>query len=379
MYFDNAATSWPKPWPVVRKVNDALLKAGNPGRGSHEAALWSADVIYQAREAVADLFCISNPLQIGFTENATGALNFAIAQIEGPVITTAMEHNSVLRPCYAKGMKNLTIIPADSKGDLDLNFFIQQIRRLRPKGVVMTHASNVTGTVYDVARIGAECRKQNILFIVDASQTAGVVPVNMEYLQADMLCFTGHKGLMGPQGTGGIAVREGLKLLLKPLKMGGSGSDSFAKKHPDTMPDAVEAGTMNTHGIAGLLAGVHYVKQCGVDRIWRHEEELADLFRQRIRDIPGIQIYGNPQKPHVGIVSINLPDMDSSECSQVLAKARFFVRGGSHCAPLAHKALGTEKSGAVRFSFGVMNTREEVEQVAGFLHRMAQKTGSYSG
>lgn len=370
MYFDNAATSWPKPWEVVRKVNDALLKAGNPGRGSHEAALWSADIIYQAREAVAQLFAVKNPLQIGFTENATGALNFAISQIEGPVMITAMEHNSVLRPCYAKGMKQLTIIPADRKGDLDMDFFVQQIRRLRPKGVVMTHASNVTGTVYDVARIGEECRRLNILFIVDASQTAGVVPVHMEQMQADMLCFTGHKGLLGPQGTGGIAVREGLRLPLKPLKKGGSGSNSFAKEHPNTMPDVVEAGTMNTHGIAGLLAGVRYVMQYGVERIWRHEQGLADLFRQRIQDIPNIQIYGNPKKPHVGIVSINLGDMDSSECSQMLAKAKFFVRGGSHCAPLAHMALGTEKTGAVRFSFGIMNAKEEVEKVAAFLHKV---------
>lgn len=372
MYFDHAATSWPKPWEVVGKVNDALLKAGNPGRGSHEAALWSADIVFQTREAVADLFGVKNPLQIGFTENATGALNFAIAQIEGPVITTAMEHNSVLRPCYAKGKDMLTIIPADNKGDLDLDFFVQQIRKHRPKGVVMTHASNVTGTIYDVARIGAECRKQNILFIVDASQTAGVVPIHMEQLQADMICFTGHKGLLGPQGTGGIAVREGLKVPLKPYKKGGSGSNSFAKEHPNDMPDAVEAGTLNTHGIAGLLAGVRYVKRYGVERIFQHEEMLADLFRQRIADIPGIELYGNPKRPHVGIVSLNMPGMDSSECSQLLADRQIFVRGGSHCAPLAHAALGTVETGAVRFSFGVMNDKKEVEQAAIFLHKMGE-------
>ena len=183
MYFDNAATSWPKPKAVAKKMGEAVLKAGNPGRGAHPAAIWSADMIYQTREEVANLFGLQNPLQIGFTENATGALNFAVSQIKGTIMTTAMEHNSVLRPCYAKEKENLIVIPADTKGDLDLDFFLYQIRTKRPKGVIMTHASNVTGTIYDVARIGEECEKQKILFIVDVSQTAGVVPINMEEMK----------------------------------------------------------------------------------------------------------------------------------------------------------------------------------------------------
>lgn len=369
MYFDNAATSWPKPQAVIESVHKALQKAGNPGRGAHEAALWSADLIFQTREEVAELFGVSNPLQIGFTENATGALNFAITQLEGTVMTTAMEHNSVLRPLFAR-TEQPVIIPADKNGDLDLDFFTWQIRRKKPKGVVMTHASNVTGTLYDVAKIGTACKKQKALFIVDISQTAGVVPIHLEELQADMLCFTGHKGLLGPQGSGGIVVREGLDFPLLPLKKGGSGSDSFSKEHPNTMPDAVEAGTLNTHGIAGLLAGVRYVKKYGVERIFQKEQDLAKHFRKRVSTIPGIQIYGNPKSSHVGIVSLNLPNMDSAECSQKLGKYGIAVRGGSHCAPLAHGALETTKTGVVRFSFGVMNTKKEVEQAAAILHNM---------
>ena len=369
MYFDNAATSWPKPQEVINNVNQALQKAGNPGRGAHKAALWSAEVIFQAREEVAELFGIKNPLQIGFTENATSALNFAIAQLDGVIITTVMEHNSVLRPLFAKE-EQPAIIPADKNGDLDLDLFVWQIKKRKPKGVVMTHASNVTGTVYDVEKIGAACKNQNVLFIVDASQTAGVVPICLDKIQADMLCFTGHKGLLGPQGTGGIAVRDGLDRILKPFKKGGSGSNSFLKAHPNAMPDAVEAGTLNTHGIAGLLAGVRYVKKYGIERIFQKEKELASLFRKRVSHIPGIQLYGNPNSPHVGIVSLNLPNIDSAECSQRLGESGIAVRGGSHCAPGAHQALGTVDTGAVRFSFGVMNTKKEVEQAAAILHNM---------
>ena len=370
MYFDNAATSWPKPQTVMRNVNQALQKAGNPGRGSHQAALWSADIIFQAREEIADLFGMKNPLQIGFTKNATEALNFAIAQIDGPIITTAMEHNSVLRPLFARDEQPI-IISADKNGDLDLGFFLWQIEKKKPSAVIMTHASNVTGTLYNVAKIGKACRRQNVTFIVDASQTAGAVPIDFNEICADMLCFTGHKGLLGPQGTGGIVVREELATMLRPCLKGGSGSDSFSQMHPSMMPDVVEAGTGNTHGIAGLLAGIRFVKAYGVERIFQKERELADLFRARIEKIPDIQLYGNFNEPHVGIVSFNLPNMDSAECCAKLSRQHVAVRGGSHCAPLAHDALGTRETGAVRFSFGVMNTKKEVEQATGILYNIS--------
>lgn len=355
MYFDNAATSWPKPWEVIGKVNDALLKAGNPGRGTHEAARWSADIIYRTRERLSELFGLKNPLCIGFSENATGALNFAINQIRGPVITTAMEHNSVLRPCFAKG--NVITVPADEKGNLDMDYFISIINSEKCP-VIMTHASNVTGNLYDIGEVGRCCRKNNVLFIVDAAQTAGVVPIDMNDMNIDILCFTGHKGLLGPQGTGGIAVREGLELI--PFKMGGTGTRSREFTHPKDMPDVAEAGTLNTHGIAGLLAGVEFVKSYGVDKIYRHEKYLAELFEDGIKNIKGIKIYGDLSKDHVGIVSFNIEDVDSSETGAFLAERDVAVRSGFHCAPLAHKAIGTENTGAVRFSFGIMNSAEEV-------------------
>lgn len=371
MYFDNAATSWPKPWEVIGKVNDALLKAGNPGRGSHEAALWSSNIIYRAREQIAELFGIDNPLSIGFAENATGALNFAISQIKGSIVTTAMEHNSVLRPCFAH--KNVTMVPADSGGNLDMEYFIKCITP-ETGAVVMTHASNVTGTLYDIQSIGEVCRKQNVLFIVDAAQTAGVVPINLKEMHIDMLCFTGHKGLLGPQGTGGIAVREGLDL--KAFKVGGTGTNTYDMKHPGEMPDVVEAGTLNTHGIAGLLAGVDFVKKYGVNNIYKHEKRLSQLFRREIQDIASIKIYGDFSGDYVGIVTINMEGLDSSELCSMLADNDISVRGGSHCAPYAHKTIGTEGTGAVRFSFGVMNAEEEVikaGKVLQFIDRQLRK------
>ena len=355
MYFDNAATSWPKPWEVIGKVNDALLKAGNPGRGSHEAALWSSNIIYKARQQLAALFGLSDPLCIGFAENATGALNFAINQIKGNIITTEMDHNSVLRPCFSRG--NVTLVPADKNGNLDMDYFLEAITK-DTGAVVMTHASNVTGNIYDIKAIGEKCKEKGVLFIVDAAQTAGVVPIDLNDMYIDMLCFTGHKGLLGPQGTGGIAVREGLDL--KAFKMGGSGSNSFDIKHPSEMPDVAEAGTLNTHGIAGLIAGVNFVREYGINNIYKHEKYLSLLFMKNIKDIDGITIYGDFSRDHVGIVSVNIGDMDSSEVCSQLAGYDILVRGGIHCAPYAHRALGTSKTGTVRFSFGVMNSEEEV-------------------
>ena len=373
MYFDNAATSWPKPWEVIGKVNDALLKAGNPGRGAHEAAKWSSNIIFRAREQLAELFGMSDPLCIGFAENATGALNFAVNQVEdGVIITTEMEHNSVLRPCFSHG--NVKLVPADSYGNLDMEFFYENINS-DIKAVVMTHASNVTGNVYDIKSVGEKCRANNVLFIVDAAQTAGVVPINLEDMFIDILCFTGHKGLLGPQGTGGIAVREGLSL--RAFKKGGTGSNSFDIDQPAYMPDIVEAGTPNTHGVAGLLAGVDFVKKYGVDNVRKHERNLANLFVRQIKDINGIKIYGDRYADHVGIVTMNIDGFDCTELCQILAERDISVRGGVHCAPLAHKAIGTDKTGAIRFSFGVMNGEEEVIKAGEILCAISEEFKVY--
>jgi len=231
--------------------------------------------------------------------------------------------------------------------------------------VVMTHASNVTGTIYDVRLVGEKCREMGVLFIVDAAQTAGVLPINIEEMNIDMLCFTGHKGLLGPQGTGGVAVRDGLSL--SAFRKGGTGSASVSSMHPTDMPDVSEAGTLNTHGIAGLIAGVNFVREYGVSNIYKHEKFLCSLFRSKIKDIDGIKIYGDFRSPHVGIVTINYKDMDACEFSALLAEKEISVRSGIHCAPLAHKALGTLSTGAVRFSFGVMNSEDEVLQAGNIL------------
>jgi len=367
MYFDNAATSWPKPWEVIGKVNDALLKAGNPGRGAHEAALWSANIMYRARGKLAELFGIENPLNIGFSENATGALNFAVNQISGPIIVTAMDHNSVLRPCFSKG--NVTMVPADFRGNLNMDFFMEAITS-EVGAVVMTHASNVTGNIYDIKSVGEKCRENGVLFIVDAAQTAGVVPIDFEKMCIDILCFTGHKGLFGPQGTGGIAVREGLSLLA--LKKGGTGSSSYDIAHPNSMPDVIEAGTQNTHGIAGLLAGVSFVCEYGVENIYRHEKHLSQLFRKQIKDVENIKVYGDFIGDYVGIVSLNIVDIDSSELCSMLSEFDIYVRGGSHCAPFAHRAIGTEDTGLVRFSFGAMNAEEEAIQAGKVVRQIGE-------
>ncbi len=352
IYLDYAATSWPKPQSVIDACNDAFLHAGNPGRGAHEAALWSARCLYGTREMVAKLFGCE-PMQVVFAQNATMALNEAISQIEGEIITTAMEHNSVLRPLYARG--NYRVVPAPD-GELNVQNVVDAIGP-ETKAVVMTHASNLTGEIYDIATVGKVCREKGILFVVDTAQTAGVVPIDMDEMNIDMLAFTGHKGLMGPTGTGGLVV--GNRVRPKSFLRGGTGSQSYCLKHPDALPDVLEAGTQNVHGIAGLGAGVKYVLDVGVHNILKHEQELTTYFIDEVSKIKGVTVY-RPQCERVGTVSLNVEDLDSAQVCEWLADSGVCVRGGAHCAPLAHEALQTT-GGAVRFSFGWMTTKEDVE------------------
>lgn len=362
IYFDNAATSLPKPPAVGQAVLEAINTFGGAGRGGHPASLAAARCIFQARKVVADLLG-SSVDQTAFTANATESLNIAIFGLltqEDHVITTALEHNSVLRPLYklrSQGM-GLSILGADQKGNLDYEGLS---RSLRPnsKAVVCTHASNLTGTLTNLDFIADFCKENGLLMIVDASQTAGVFPIDMDKLGIDVLCFTGHKGLLGPQGTGGLCVRKGLAVM--PFKVGGSGLHSYLETHPTDMPEALEAGTVNAHGIAGLLAGVEYIRRVGMDTIRNRELEFAKLFRQGISAIPGVRIYGDPDIPHAPIVTLNIGSMASGEVGDRLANFyNICVRAGAHCAPLAHLALGTREQGAVRFSFSSFNTVEEV-------------------
>lgn len=375
IYLDNAATTIKKPEAVVKAVAEAMCTMGNSGRGAHTGALDASRVIFETRKNLADFFGAENPRQIAFTANATESLNIAIKGILNPgnhVITTELEHNSVLRPLYEmeeKGVE-LTIIKSDSQGRIPYQEIEDNIKE-NTKAIVCTHGSNLTGNLVNIARIGQIARKQGILFVVDASQTAGAFPIDVQKMQIDILCFTGHKSLLGPQGTGGLYVREGIHV--KPLLSGGSGVQSYRKKHPEEMPTALEAGTLNAHGLAGLCAAVHYIQETGMDSICRKEQELMWEFYDRVRKIEGIKIYGDfSSKERCPIVSLNIRDYDSGDVSDALfTDYGIATRPGAHCAPLMHQALGTVEQGAVRFSFSHFNSMEEMKQAVAALRELA--------
>lgn len=376
IYLDSSATSFLKPPEVADAVYRSFSDIGNSGRGAHLPTLNASRLIYDTREKLAALFGIGEPSRIAFTCNATEALNIAIGGLVAPgdhVITTACEHNSVLRPLYRKEREGagLTIVAADEKGRIDYDE-LEQSCRTNTKAVVITHASNLTGNVTDIERVAEFTKRHGIALVVDASQTAGALPIDVQKTGIDILCFTGHKGLMGPQGTGGIYVREGIAL--SPLKVGGSGVHSFDREHPSDMPTALEAGTLNGHGIAGLNAALSFLERVGVEEIHRREDKLARLFTERIRTIPGIVIYGDlDAKLRAPIVSVNVGDVDSAIVSDILWEDYgICVRAGAHCAPLMHRALGTTEQGAVRFSFSYFNTEKEVEQAACALREIAE-------
>ena len=327
-------------------------------------ALDASRVIYDTREKLSDLFNLQNPSRVAFTCNSTESLNTAIKGILSSgdhAITTALEHNSVLRPLYdlqAKGME-LSIVDCDENGNIDYNDFEKLIKE-NTKAIVCTHASNLVGNVLDVKKIGSIAKKHNLIFIVDASQSAGVFPIDMQDMNIDILCFTGHKGLLGPQGTGGICVREGIDV--RPLKVGGSGVNTFSKEQPVEMPTHLEAGTLNGHAIAGLNAALDYLKEEGIDNIQKREEELMFRFYNGIKDIKDIKIFGNFENKRAAIVTFNVGDIDSAAFSDELSFAYdISTRAGAHCAPLMHKAMNTVEQGAVRFSFSHYNTEEEID------------------
>lgn len=377
IYLDNAATTMQKPQVVIDAVTQAMCSMGNAGRGAHAASLDASRTIYDAREKLACFFHAENPKQIVFTSNSTESLNTAIkgALKSGDhVITTMLEHNSVLRPLYEmqeKGVE-LTFIRSNRQGTIDYDDFEREIRE-NTKMIVCTHGSNLTGNLVDIARIGGIARRHGILFVVDASQTAGVFPIDVQAMKIDILCFTGHKGLLGPQGTGGLYVREGISL--RPLKSGGSGVQTYSKKHPSEMPTALEAGTLNGHGIAGLGAAIGYLMEEGIDTIWAREQELMMRFYNGVKDIPGVKVYGDfTTTDRCAIVTLNIGDYDSSEVSdELLMTYGISTRPGAHCAPLMHEALGTVEQGAVRFSFSHYNTDEDIETAIRAVRELAEE------
>ena len=376
IYLDSSATSFLKPPQVAEAVFRSFNTIGNAGRGAHAPTLNASRLIYDTREKLAALFGTPDPSRIAFTCNATEALNIAIHGAIHPgehVITTACEHNSVLRPLYLKEKEGteLTIIPADKKGRIRYDLLESSVKS-NTSAIVLTHASNLSGNVTDLAFVSNFAKKHGLLLIVDASQTAGSLPINVVKMGIDILCFTGHKGLFGPQGTGGLYVREGLTL--SPLKSGGSGIHSFDRQHPTDMPTALEAGTLNGHGIAGLNAGLDYILSTGVKNIHAKEISLARRFVNGISDISDLKLYGDIDAPlRTPIISLNIGNMSSASVSDILWEDyEICVRAGAHCAPLMHKPFGTEKQGAVRFSFSCFNTEAEIDTAIRAMHEIAE-------
>ena len=364
IYLDNAATTMKKPQCVIDAVINAMTHMGNAGRGANEASLDASRIIYDTREKISDLFNLKNPSRVAFTYNSTESLNIAIKGVltnKDHAITTSLEHNSVLRPLYELeecGME-LSIVPCDENGNINYDDFEKLIQN-NTKAIVCTHASNLVGNLLDIKKIGQIAKKHNLVFIVDASQSAGVFPIDMEDMNIDILCFTGHKGLLGPQGTGGLCVREGINV--RPLKVGGSGINTFSKSQPKEMPTILEAGTLNGHAIAGLNAALEYLKEEGIENIQKREEELMFRFYNGIKDIKDIKIYGNFENKRAAIIAFNVGDMDSAAFSDELSLYyNISTRPGAHCAPLMHKAMNTIEQGAVRFSFSHYNTEEEID------------------
>ncbi|MGC4018294.1 MAG: aminotransferase class V-fold PLP-dependent enzyme [Muricomes sp.] len=376
IYMDNAATTRQKPKQVAEAVVQAMSSIGNAGRGATEASLEASRVIYSARERLCNLFVCETPKCIAFTANSTESLNIAIKGILKPgdhVITTVLEHNSVLRPlyeCEESGVE-LTIVGCDSKGNVSCDDIEKEIRE-STRAIVCTHGSNLTGNLVDIGVLGAIAEKHKVLFVVDASQTAGVFPIDVQKMKIDILCFTGHKSLLGPQGTGGLYVKPGLEV--RPLLSGGSGVDTYNKHHPKEMPTALEAGTLNGHGIAGLNAAVSYLEEVGIDTIREKELSLMKMFYEGIRTIRGIKIYGDFEtEQRCPIVTFNIGEYDSSEVSdELFTDYGIVTRPGAHCAPLMHEALGTKEQGAVRFSFSHYNTEEEVNKAIQAVRDLAQ-------
>lgn len=376
IYLDSSATSFLKPPQVAEAVFRSFNTIGNAGRGAHAPTLNASRLIYDTREKLAALFGTPDPSRIAFTCNATEALNIAIHGAIHPgehVITTACEHNSVLRPLYLKEKEGteLTIIPADKKGRIRYDLLESSVKS-NTSAIVLTHASNLSGNVTYLAFVSNFAKKHGLLLIVDASQTAGSLPINVVKMGIDILCFTGHKGLFGPQGTGGLYVREGLTL--SPLKSGGSGIHSFDRQHPTDMPTALEAGTLNGHGIAGLNAGLDYILSTGVKNIHAKEISLARRFVNGISEISDLKLYGDIDAPlRTPIISLNIGNMSSASVSDILWEDyEICVRAGAHCAPLMHKTFGTEKQGAVRFSFSCFNTEAEIDTAIQAMHEIAE-------
>ena len=376
IYLDNAATTLHKPPQVAEAVCRALGTLGNSARGAHSGAMDASRTVYAAREKLAALLGCRRSDHVVFTANVTQALNIALYGLLRPgdrAVATDWSHNSSLRPLYRlrdEGDVALDFVPADRRGRLDAAAFDALITP-GTKLVMLTHASNLTGDLLDVGRVAALAHERGALVVLDAAQTAGARTVDMEALGADVLCFTGHKGLYGPQGTGGLCVREGVDI--RPLLVGGTGVQTYSPAQPEQYPTRLEAGTLNAHGIAGLSAAVDWLNETGVEAVRAREAALTRRFYEGIRAIPGVTVYGGFSADRAPIVALNLRDVGSGEVADALAQDYgIATRAGAHCAPRLHEALGTKEQGAVRFSFSYFNTPAEIDAAVAALRELAE-------
>jgi len=369
IYCDNAATTLIKPPEVIQAVTYALGSFGAAGRATHSAAMAATREIYKTREVIALLTGAGSPSSVALTSSATEALNLTIGGLLKPgdrVVTTAAEHNSVLRPLYLRGNEP-DITSCDENGELDIG----EARRLIASGVklfAVTHGSNVTGGITDVYTLRGICAENGVTMLLDVSQTLGVVDVCAD--MADVLCFTGHKGLFGPQGTGGVITQN---TEFRIVKTGGTGTNTFDRAQPDTMPDVFEAGTHSAHDIYGLQKGVSFINELGVGAIASKNAKLRVRFIDKVRSVDRVRVYGNEHAPEtLPVVSLNILGAEAADVAATLwDRYDIAVRAGFHCAPLMHRALGTEKTGAVRFSFSYFNTDDEIDRCISALREIA--------
>ena len=376
IYLDNAATSFPKPSSVIRAMTDALQNFGaNPGRGGHQLAIQAGRAVEKCREAAAELLGVSTPERVIFTRNCTESLNIAITGMlhkGDEVICSHGEHNAVMRPLerfVSRGDITVKLLRPDDRGLLSPDTLRRAITS-QTALVIICHASNVTGVIQPVRDLGAVCQEKNVPFLVDAAQTAGILDVTLDALNADMIAMPGHKGLLGPHGTGLLALREGIDP--DPLILGGTGSASESVRQPALLPDRYESGTLNLPGIAGLLAGIEFVAKQR-EAVHRYETALNDRLRRQLAQIPGLSILGSDRAPRVGITAVVPDGGDSAALADALDATGIAVRGGLHCAPAMHSYLGTMKSGAVRFAPGPFNTEREIDDTAALVARLMRQ------
>ena len=375
IYLDNAATTFPKPESVYDEMMDCMKNyCANPGRAGHRLAMKAAREIYETRDSLAKLLNVDNPMNIIFTNNATESINLAIKGFikEGEhIITTSMEHNSVIRPIKALEKYNIehTIVKCEKDGSLDTKKLEEAIKE-NTKLIVTTHASNVCGTLIDIEAIGNLAKQRNITYLVDASQTVGVYDIDLKTMNIDMLAAPGHKGLLGPQGTGILYIRDNIKL--NEMIQGGTGSNSEDLHQPEIYPDKYESGTHNTPGIVGLGAGVRFILKEGIENIRKHEEELCKYMLEELKKIEEVEIYGvDDSTKRAAVISINISDMDSGEVTYLLdSEYDIATRSGIHCSPLAHETMGTLETGTVRFSMGYFNTKYDINNTIAALKKI---------